>query len=130
MNRFELMYAADYLRTEAGITTQAAMVFRNRAGTDSKLINCKNSTSFLPKKLNRLAKSKYGSRSTFEDIWIDELLELNRNHSPILLGEGVLSPPSITTTKRILNYHVIRKWSRALNLTEKVRIYGGLFLME
>jgi len=58
MNRFELMFAADYLRTEAGITMQAAMIFRNRAGIDCELINCKNSTSSLPKKLHRLAKSK------------------------------------------------------------------------
>jgi hypothetical protein len=82
MNRFELMYAADYLRTEAGITMQAAMMFRNRAGIDSESINCKNSTSFLPKKLHRLAKSKCGSISTFEEFWIDESLELNRKPFP------------------------------------------------
>jgi hypothetical protein len=82
MNRFELMYAADYLRTEVGITTRAAMMFRNWAGTDSELINCKNSTSFLPRKLHRLAKSKYGSRSTFEDFWTDESLKLNRKLLP------------------------------------------------
>jgi hypothetical protein len=82
MNRFELMYAADYLRTEAGITMQAPMMFRNWAGTDSELIIYKNSTAFLPKKLHRLAKSTYGSRSIFEDFWTDESLKLNRKLLP------------------------------------------------